>query len=228
MPYGNTFESAWINSFKNLQVRSAWAADRSAKREKVVAHLKYVIAVEPELDANDINKLTDLAVLAIAEADERLAEKRRIEDAIVRAGLQEESLKAQAALTASYRVNGQLVVVMLDNDQLKHQPREHPIGNRRAEGEKFLVANASPAWHEDNTMKFMAAWAANTELPVGGTLAFKQGEKYLLNGVLAVSFEGNYKNINNKRYVLFHCYPNSRAQVQAKVVPWDLTTVVKQ
>lgn len=224
MPYGRDFENAWINSFKNAQIRTAWSAGRGSKSGRVEGHMQYVIAIKPELDEADVNKLFDLAEACIADIEER----RRIAESIVRAGIEEDSLRAQAAHTATYSVDGEIIVVMLDNDQLKHQPKEHPIGNRRAEGTKFPVANASRVWHEDNTMKFMAAWAANTALIIGGTLAFKQGEKYLLENGLAVSFEGNYKNINHRKYVLFHCYPNNRPQVQAKAIPWDLNTVIKQ
>lgn len=224
MPYGKTFEQAWIGSFKNAQIRSAWTAGHRSKSKRVKEHLQYVIAIESDLDDADIDKLFELGEACIEDA----AERQRIAESIVRAGIEENKLKAEAAHTATYLVNGEHIVVMLDNDQLKHQPREHPIGTRRAEGTKFPAQKASPSWHEDNTMKVMAAWAANTQLVVGGKVAFKQGDKYLLNCGLAVSFEGNYLNINHKKYVLFHCYPNDRQQVQAKAIPWDLIAVVKQ
>ncbi|MES2826433.1 MAG: hypothetical protein V4732_22790 [Pseudomonadota bacterium] len=227
MPYTKTFETAWVNSFANKHILTSWelgGKQNKSKSKRVLEHLALVATVEPELNDEDIDELFQLATASA----EKNPETRQIQIALTRQWIQNAAVNAsrvvtdiknQAAHTARYTNGEETIVVMLDNDQLKHQPREHPIGNRQDEGEKFPAHKASPAWHEDNTMQFMALWAANTPMKEGGKLAFKQGDKYLV-GTLPVSFEGSCQKLNNEKYVLFHCYPNSRQQVQTKAVPW--------
>jgi hypothetical protein len=114
------------------------------------------------------------------------------------------------------------IEVQLDKDQLKHQPKESPIGDReKGGGEKFadkkkpdgsVIDRSSKAWHEKNTMKYMADWA-NTlgEIPKFQPVYTKQAERHQLAGYDApICFEGFCMRIGDKKYVSFHCYPNTR------------------
>ncbi|MES2676543.1 MAG: hypothetical protein V4660_20060 [Pseudomonadota bacterium] len=228
MPYSKDFESAWVNSFSNSDIRKLWLrGTRKDRNTRINEHMPLVLAITPELNETDKTQLFNLANACISDSkEERMfnlaVERQWILNAAVRAGRAVTDLRAQAAHTARYSVNEETIEVMLDNDQMKHQPRSVPIGTRVAEGEKFPTHKASKAWHEDNTMRFMALWAANTPLVEGGRESFNQGEKYLVD-TLGISFEGTYLVLNNEKYVLFHCYPNSRAGVPTNFVPWNST-----
>lgn len=101
------------------------------------------------------------------------------------------------------------VWVSLDNDQMKHQPASVPIGTRVAEGEKFGTY-ATTAWHQTHTMRYMADWAKTlTGLSEGKSTYHGQARRIQIEGVGNCSFEGFCMLLGTKRYVQFHCYPNS-------------------
>lgn len=97
------------------------------------------------------------------------------------------------------------VYVQLDVDQNKHQPKSQPIGTRKIHGEKF-GDYASKKWHEDNTMKYMADWAKLQHNMVENKKV-EHGQAKRIDGV---SYEGYCILLGGKKFVTFHCYPNSR------------------
>ena len=102
------------------------------------------------------------------------------------------------------------IYVQLDDAQMKHQPPSVPIGTRVKEGEKFGTY-ATKAWHEENTMLYMAAWAHGLAgLVEGRKVEHGQGQKINHPTVGPISYEGFCVLLGGKRYVSFHCYPNSR------------------
>jgi hypothetical protein len=104
------------------------------------------------------------------------------------------------------------IYVSLDNDQRKHQPKSVPIGNRVAEGEKFGTY-ATTAWHETNTMAYMAEWAEGLDITVEGeTGKVYHGQHVRVPNATAgnVCYEAYCVLLGGKKYVSFHCYPNSK------------------
>jgi len=102
------------------------------------------------------------------------------------------------------------IYVQLDDAQMKHQPSSVPIGTRVKEGEKFGTY-ASKTWHEANTMLYMAKWAYGlTGLVEGRKVEHGQLQKINHPTVGPISYEGYCVLLGGKRYVTFHCYPNSR------------------
>jgi hypothetical protein len=103
------------------------------------------------------------------------------------------------------------VYVQLDVDQNKHQPSSVPIGTREASGESFGTY-ATKAWHEANTMDYMATWAATQAgLVEGKKVEHGQSRRIDIAGAGACCFEGFCILLGGTRYVSFHCYPNSRS-----------------
>jgi hypothetical protein len=102
------------------------------------------------------------------------------------------------------------IYVQLDDAQMKHQPASVPIGTRVKEGEKFGTY-ATKDWHEANTMLYMAGWAYRlTGLVEGVKREHGQLQKINHPTVGPISYEGFCMLLGGKRYVSFHCYPNSR------------------
>jgi hypothetical protein len=101
------------------------------------------------------------------------------------------------------------VYVQIDVDQNKHQPKEVPIGTRQIHGEKFGTY-ATTAWHQQNTMRHMANWAKLQILEEGQKIDHGQSKRVDIATAGKCSFEGFVKLLGGKRYVSFHCYPNSK------------------
>ncbi|WP_263384731.1 hypothetical protein [Granulicella arctica] len=102
------------------------------------------------------------------------------------------------------------VSVRLDKDQLKHQHPDQPIGSRQKGGGNRFIATCSAAWHEQVTLPHMADWASR--LP-----AIKAGHKVYhgqATPVDGIHYEGSCLMANNKKYVLFHCYPEDGSDLQ--------------
>jgi hypothetical protein len=108
--------------------------------------------------------------------------------------------------------------VYLDIDQLKHQPKEFPIGKRQASGgEKFsgeevrvvgaqTLAEGSAEWHLAVTIPQMLDWARSLAIADKNKIPTKQKES--LNGICYEGFVYREdEQGTEKRYVLFHCYP---------------------
>ncbi|TCK36962.1 hypothetical protein B0G84_5991 [Paraburkholderia sp. BL8N3] len=95
------------------------------------------------------------------------------------------------------------IYVQLDNDQNKHQPPGLPIGTRQTHGGEKFGTFATTGWHGQNTMVYMAQWAAGlTDLVEG-----QKKEHGQANVVEGRSYEGYCMLLGGKRYVSFHCYP---------------------
>jgi len=105
----------------------------------------------------------------------------------------------------------QRVHVQLDKNQLKHQPKEHPIGDRTVGGGEKFGTYASKAWHEENTMRYMAQWAIGLgDIPENTKSEHGQSKRINI-GDLCCCFEGYCVRLGDTKYVSFHCYPNSRS-----------------
>jgi hypothetical protein len=104
------------------------------------------------------------------------------------------------------------IYVQLDIDQNKHQPASLPIGTRGVNGEKFGTY-ATKAWHVSNTIKYMAEWAKGlTNLVEGRQTYHGQSVRVDIKDVdTSCCFEGYCTLLGGKKYVSFHCYPNSRS-----------------
>ena len=102
------------------------------------------------------------------------------------------------------------IYVQLDVDQNKHQPASVPIGTREIQGQKFGTY-ATKQWHEINTMKYMAEWAEGlNDLIEGKKREHGQSKRFQIALAGACCFEGFCMLLGGKKYVTFHCYPNSR------------------
>ena len=103
------------------------------------------------------------------------------------------------------------IYVQLDCDQLKHQPKSVAIGTRdKGGGEKFGTY-ATKTWHEENTMLYMARWARDLRGMVEGRkVDHGQSERVPIDTSGPTCFEGYCMLLGGKKYVSFHCYPNSR------------------
>lgn len=116
-------------------------------------------------------------------------------------------IKDDCAHSATIRT----IYVQLDVDQNKHQPSSVPIGTRQASGEKFGTY-ATTAWHEANTMDYMATWAATlANMVEGKKVEHGQSKRIDMPDAGRCCFEGFCVLLGGTKYVSFHCYPNSRS-----------------
>jgi len=95
------------------------------------------------------------------------------------------------------------VTVQLDCDQLKHQHPTQPIGTRQKGGGNRFVDTCDVAWHQQNTMEHMAAWANGLGPMAPGQKVF-HGQAVPVN---EICYEGFCLFANGQKYVSFHCYP---------------------
>jgi hypothetical protein len=103
------------------------------------------------------------------------------------------------------------IYVQLDCDQLKHQPKSVPIGTREKGGGEKFGTYATKEWHADNTMRYMARWARDLRGMVEGRkVEHGQSERVQIDTSGPTCFEGYAMLLGGKKYVSFHCYPNSR------------------
>lgn len=120
------------------------------------------------------------------------------------------ALKQMILDDCAYGVDIRGIYVQLDDAQNKHQPSSVPIGTRKIHGEKFGTY-ATKAWHLENTMDYMATWAAALPgLVEGKKVEHGQARKVTMDDAGPCSFEAFCMLLAGKRYVSFHCYPNSR------------------
>lgn len=107
------------------------------------------------------------------------------------------------------------VEVHLDVDQLKHQPKQNPIGSRQTKsGNTFEPSNSgSIAWHKSNTLVYMAQWAASLRDIEEGQRIF-HGQAKAVN---QIHYEGFCTVLGGKKYVLFHCYPADGSNMNMKL-----------
>ena len=102
-----------------------------------------------------------------------------------------------------YAVTINNIYVQLDSAQNKHQPPGVPIGTRQTHGGEKFGTSATTAWHQANTMAYMAGWAAGLTGLVEGQKV-EHGQARVIDGR---SYEGFCVLLGGKRYVSFHCYP---------------------
>ena len=121
------------------------------------------------------------------------------------AALRQRSLRDATAVMITREDRKPPIDVYLDTDQLKHQPPEHKIGTRVARGgTKFTVEEASPEWHCQNTLAYMAEWAHELGAMAEGQKVYF-GQKQNVNGI---HYEGYCLLAEGRKNVLFHCYPH--------------------
>lgn len=110
--------------------------------------------------------------------------------------------------TVQHNIAG--VDVRLDIGQLKHQHPSHPIGTRHKGGGNRFNATCDAAWHQANSMAYMAGWA-------NGLAGMVQGEQRFHGQATAVAnvhYEGYCLLANGRKYVLFHCYPSDNSPLR--------------
>ncbi|MDH0289258.1 hypothetical protein N7414_09040 [Pseudomonas sp. GD04087] len=100
------------------------------------------------------------------------------------------------------------VTVYLDNDQLKHQHKSHPIGTRVTHGGNKFNSTCDVAWHRANTLPEMLEWAKGLPYVEGSKQPTGQAEPR--NGI---HYEGHCLMANSGKYVLFHCYPSDGSKL---------------
>ena len=103
------------------------------------------------------------------------------------------------------------VEVHLDNDQLKHQHPDHPIGTRTVSGGNLFTTVATTAWHEANTLVHMADWAAG----LAGMAEGDKREHGQARPVNDIHYEGFCLMAGGQKYVAFHCYPANGSALKA-------------
>ncbi|MCI5142196.1 MAG: hypothetical protein D3909_10855 [Candidatus Electrothrix sp. ATG1] len=99
--------------------------------------------------------------------------------------------------------------VWIDNDQNKHQPKEHPIGKReKSGGSKFDGdREGSKEWHLKTTITHMHEWAAGLRNTLVEGVQVYHGQAKPVDGI---HYEGFCVMLNGDVYVLFHCYPKGK------------------
>jgi hypothetical protein len=93
----------------------------------------------------------------------------------------------------------------LDNDQLKHQPKAYPIGNRHKGGGNRFNDTADSAWHILTTLDYMADWAKKLVGMGQGEIRY-HGQAIPVGGI---HYEGYCLMATGAKYVIFHCYPSN-------------------
>lgn len=101
------------------------------------------------------------------------------------------------------------VDVRLDNDQLKHQHKSNPIGNRQKGGGNRFNDTVTGEWHKKHTLRYMAQWAAGLDIVEGQKQYHGQATP-----VAKIHYEGYCLLVKAKRYVLFHCYPSNDSDLR--------------
>lgn len=100
--------------------------------------------------------------------------------------------------------------VQLDRDQLKHQHPQVPIGTRAVGGGNRFKNTCNAAWHQANTMVYMATWANSLGAMVPGQRQF-HGQAVPVNGI---HYEGFCLFANGAKHVSFHCYPANNSPLK--------------
>jgi hypothetical protein len=203
--------------FKDFQSRFTWhrkgekIPSQMAQHENYLAMkwwLKETILMQ-RIEDEDVKWVFDWVNTSSKHATQQRIQLAYIDREIDMAPILLEQVRNDCA----HRKNINGVEVQLDKDQLKHQPKGYPIGDReKSGGEKFDAEHASIKWHEDNTMKYMADWANGLgTMEECKKVSLKQSDRHYLDGFeLPVSFEGYCIQLKGVKYVSFHCYPNSR------------------
>jgi hypothetical protein len=102
------------------------------------------------------------------------------------------------------------VDVRLDNDQLKHQHADNPIGTRHKGGGNRFDTTCDATWHQTVTMAYMAAWANGLGAMNPGDQVF-HGQLVPVNNV---HYEAFCLFAGGQKYVLYHCYPSNNSPLR--------------
>lgn len=109
-------------------------------------------------------------------------------------------------------IDSPAVYVQLDNDQLKHQPQNAPIGTRHASGGTKFGKFATEDWHLSNTLPVMREWADGLRDMQNGDRR-EHGQKQAVDDI---HYEGFCLMVDDKKYVSFHCYPSRGSRLEFK------------
>lgn len=99
------------------------------------------------------------------------------------------------------------VEAWLDGDQLKHQDAINPIGTRQKGGGTKFTSGGTAAWHRQHTVQHMLTWAEHLEMEHNPQ---NHGQAEAVDGI---HYEGHCVEIDGKRYVFFHCYPERGSKI---------------
>ena len=113
--------------------------------------------------------------------------------------------------STSVRLVRNNVDVRMDRDQNKHQAPGVPIGTRTVRSGNMFKNTCNEQWHKTVTLQHMATWAEKLAKADIGTKTY-HGQSMPVD---SIHYEGFcYFGPNDKRYVLFHCYPSDNSRLK--------------
>lgn len=164
--------------------------------------------VQDELNALALNNRKDDVVEAAGYMGEVLGRVVEVQEPPRDNGAAKSLQELKDASSVVQAIIGH-VDVRLDNDQLKHQHQDNPIGTRIKGGGNRFNATCDAQWHIDTTLAHMAAWADGLRL-VEGQKVF-HGQATPVDGI---HYEGFCLLAGAVKYVLFHCYPSDASPLK--------------
>jgi hypothetical protein len=113
--------------------------------------------------------------------------------------------------STNVRLTYKNVDARLDIDQNKHQHPSIPIGTRSKAGGNRFTNRCDASWHQNTTLRHMAEWAERLPANPMGKKVF-HCQTMPMN---SIHYEGFcFFGPNDKRYVLFHCYPADNSKLK--------------
>lgn len=191
------FEAFIRNNLNRIrfEITSGEGRSRDAREANYHAIYGYLQEAKIDIKSGDVEEAAPI----IGTALNRVVEvSRPPED-----GGAERKLHALLRDSSGVTIDSAAVYVQLDNDQLKHQPPNAPIGTRQTHGGTKFGVFATADWHRNHTMVYMREWARELGEMREGQAIF-HGQAQIVDDI---HYEGFCLYAQDKKYVSFHCYP---------------------